>query len=80
MNPGSMLQAFDFAEEFAGVFAEEFAGVPTAELIRLNNALSGGYWLGRVRRALNFRTIWERETIRLGVDPHSWDVISGERR
>lgn len=60
---------------------DEFTGVPTAELIRLHNALSGGgYWLGRVRRALNLRTIWERETIRKAVDPHSWSVISGARR
>lgn len=57
----------------------EFAEVSTAELIRLNNMLSGGYWLGRVRRALNFRTIWERETIRRGVDAHSWNVIGGRR-
>jgi hypothetical protein len=61
-------------------FITGFEGVPTDELIRLHNLLSGGYWLGQVRRTLNLRTVWEREVIRRGVDPHSWDVISGEVR
>ena len=59
---------------------DEFIGVSTADLIRLNNLLSGGYWLGRVRRALNLRVIWEREEIRRAVGPHSWSVISGGAR
>ena len=61
-------------------FITEFDGIPTQELIRLHNMMSGGYWLGRLRKALNLRTVWERETIRKGVDSFSWDVISGVKR
>ena len=49
----------------------------TDELIELHNKLSGGYWLGRVRASLNWRTLFDREKIRRAVDPFSWDVING---
>ena len=53
------------------------ASLSTEELVILNNRLSGGRWLGQVRRRLNYRVPSDRDFIRPLVGAHSWDVIVG---
>lgn len=61
-------------------FISELTPLSTADLIHLNNSLSGGYWLGKVRRELNLRTPWDHDAIRSRVSPFAWSVISGKSR
>lgn len=55
------------------------SSLTTAELIRLDGLLSGGRYLGAVRRQLNMRLVQDYAVIKAGVHPFSWTSILGTR-
>jgi hypothetical protein len=47
----------------------------TDELVTLENTLSGGYWLGQVRRELNLRVPAEGDTFDHRLTHHGRNVV-----